>query len=270
MKRNYGLFFLLIFLETVVIVYLGQGIVLGARLSNAKEQFFSMELKESYLDGLSAQYGYGSREFFHVLTRDMMKNGFHSPDHYAALFSPLAYGEDCMLSMYGRKESILKYYETILGDLKCFPVLKDSTGAAVVNFDNSWGAGRNYKGERKHEGTDIISSNNERGYFQIVSMSDGVVEKMGWLELGGYRIGIRTPKGAYIYYAHMCEYAPELKIGSVVKAGQVLGTMGDSGYSKVEGTTGNFDVHLHLGIYFNIGEKEYSVNPYFILKFLTE
>ena len=57
--------------------------------------------------------------------------------------------------------------------------------------------------------------------------------------------------------------------GVPVKAGQLLGYMGDTGYSAVEGTTGNFDVHLHVGIYLNAGtSEEVSVNPYWILKYL--
>lgn len=267
MRRNI-IWFILLFAQIVFVVYLGQGVVIGAKLSRACDDFRALEMNESYLDGLTAQYGYGSREFFNVLTRDMMENSFHSPKHYTDRFSILAFNEDCMLNMYGRKESIMQDYMTLLGDLKYFPVMEDSAKSAVATFDNSWQSGRTYGGERKHEGTDIIASNNKRGYFNIVSMSDGVVENIGWLELGGYRIGIRTPGGAYIYYAHMCEYAPGLIKGSKVKAGQVLGTMGDTGYSKVEGTTGNFDVHLHLGIYMTKDGKEFSVNPYYILKYL--
>ena len=49
-------------------------------------------------------------------------------------------------------------------------------------------------------------------------------------------------------------------------AGQLLGFMGDSGYGE-EGTTGMFDVHLHVGIYFYDTEgREISMNPYFFLQ----
>ena len=45
--------------------------------------------------------------------------------------------------------------------------------------------------------------------------------------------------------------------------------MGDTGYSKVEGTVGNFDVHLHLGIYLQTEHfEELSVNPYWILRYI--
>lgn len=46
-----------------------------------------------------------------------------------------------------------------------------------------------------------------------------------------------------------------------MKAGDLLGYMGDTGYSTVEGTTGNFPVHLHLGIYLYPGGREISVVP---------
>ena len=55
-----------------------------------------------------------------------------------------------------------------------------------------------------------------------------------------------------------------------MKAGDLLGFMGDTGYSKVEGTTGNFPVHLHLGIIINYEGEEISVNPYPALKYVED
>ena len=61
-----------------------------------------------------------------------------------------------------------------------------------------------------------------------------------------------------------------MEVGDTVKAGDLLGYMGDTGYSKEEGTTGNFPVHLHVGIYLYLDGEEISVNPYPALKFLEE
>ncbi len=157
-------------------------------------------------------------------------------------------------------------YHSVLNDIRTFPVAKDSTGNEKVFFEDSFGSERTYGGEREHEGCDIMAGNNTRDYFTVVSMTDGVIEKMGWLELGGYRIGIRSPSGGYYYYAHLSSYAEGLKEGDTIKAGTKLGMMGDSGYGE-EGTTGKFDVHLHLGIYY--GEDEVSFNPYYILNLLN-
>jgi murein DD-endopeptidase MepM/ murein hydrolase activator NlpD len=161
-------------------------------------------------------------------------------------------------------------YNAIWGDIEYFPVPdSQEKSTASVSYENSWMFERNYGGKRGHEGTDIMAGINQRGMYPIVSMTDGVVEKIGWLEQGGYRIGIRSPHGGYFYYAHMSEYAQEYKEGDTVKAGQLLGFMGDTGYSKTEGTVGKFPVHLHLGIYISTqNHTELSVNPYWILKYL--
>ena len=140
-----------------------------------------------------------------------------------------------------------------------------------VVFENSWMQSRTFGGDRGHEGTDIMASENVRGIYPVYSMTDGVVENIGWLRLGGYRIGIRSPSGAYFYYAHLAEYAKDFQIGETVSAGTFLGFMGDTGYSDVEGTTGNFAVHLHMGIYLNDKDgTEFSVNSYPMLSYLWE
>lgn len=136
----------------------------------------------------------------------------------------------------------------IRGELEYFPIAGDQSGGLSFDFVDSWQADRSFGGDRHHEGCDIITSENERGIYPVVSMTDGVIEQMGWLKLGGYRIGVRSPGGNYYYYAHMESYAEDLREGSEVIAGQFLGFVGDSGYGE-EGTTGQFVVHLHLGIY---------------------
>lgn len=159
------------------------------------------------------------------------------------------------------------YYKAIFSDIVYFPIPYMGKDAEKVSYEDSWFAPRSYGGKRKHEGTDIMAGNNLRGYFPVVSITDGIVEKKGWLEQGGYRIGIRAKSGGYFYYAHLDSYAPDLEVGDTVMAGQLLGFMGDSGYGK-EGTRGKFDVHLHVGIYIPSTSIEISVNPYWILRIL--
>ncbi len=161
----------------------------------------------------------------------------------------------------------LNICQSVWDDLVYFPVAASSE--ISVSFEDSWMYDRTYKEDRGHEGTDIMPDKNERGVLPVVSMTDGVVEKKGWLELGGYRIGIRAPHGAYFYYAHLDSYS-DLETGDEVKAGDVLGFMGDTGYGTDEGTMGKFPVHLHVGIYISSAGKEISVNPYPALKYTEE
>ena len=102
-------------------------------------------------------------------------------------------------------------------------------------------------------------------------MTDGMVEQMGWLKLGGWRIGVRSDSGIYYYYAHLDSYADGIVKGSRVRAGDVLGFMGSTGYSTVEGTSGKFAVHLHVGIYVSTAtQEELSVNPYYLMRYLEK
>ena len=163
----------------------------------------------------------------------------------------------------------LKTMQAIWDDVKYFPIAESTNDPKLtVSYTNSWMGERNYGGKRGHEGCDIMANKNERGLYPVLSMTDGVVEKKGWLEKGGYRIGIKAPGGAYFYYAHLDSYA-ELNVGDEVKAGDVLGFMGDSGYGP-EGTVGQFAVHLHLGIYIYPNDIETSVNPYWVLRYIEK
>ena len=148
-----------------------------------------------------------------------------------------------------------------------FPVPKSDVDKSLkVSFADTWLMERNYGGKRVHEGTDIMASENKRGVYPVVSVSDGIVKNKGWLEKGGWRIGIISDSGTYYYYAHLDSYS-NLKTGDRVKAGELLGYMGDSGYGE-KGTVGQFPVHLHFGIYLYEEGKEISVNPYEVLLFL--
>lgn len=167
-------------------------------------------------------------------------------------------------SFHNRKESYHRFFkeqlEAATEEIRCFPVEKSYI--QDISYVDSWYGERTFGGERQHEGTDIMSLSNVSGEIPVVSMTDGTVKNMGWLKLGGWRIGIESESGIYYYYAHLNSYAGSLKKGDTVYAGELLGFMGDSGYGE-EGTTGMFDVHLHVGIYFyDASGRETSMNPY--------
>lgn len=150
-------------------------------------------------------------------------------------------------------------------DVEFFPIAYIRPSDQIY-FEDTFGNARTYGGDRIHEGTDLMTDDNIRGAYPVVSVCDGTVTHMGWLELGGYRIGIRSSEGVYYYYAHLYRYDTLLTEGSTVHAGQILGYAGDSGYGQ-EGTTGQFDVHLHFGIYLtDENGTEIAINPYPLLK----
>lgn len=165
-------------------------------------------------------------------------------------------------------EALKESNEAIWSDLQYFPVaVSTQNDKMTVNYGDSWKFERTFGGKRYHEGCDIMADVNVRGIYPVVSITDGVVENKGWLPKGGYRLGIRGEHGGYFYYAHLESYA-DVDEGDYVKAGQLLGFMGDSGYGE-EGTVGKFAVHLHVGIYIRTqNNEELSINPYPVLKYL--
>ena len=84
-------------------------------------------------------------------------------------------------------DEMVSAFQAVFSDLKCFPVqdFTDETGTYTVSYENCWMDPRSYGGKRSHEGTDLMAEKNERGLYPIVSATDGVVEKIGWLPQGG-------------------------------------------------------------------------------------
>lgn len=161
--------------------------------------------------------------------------------------------------------------QIIRQELLFFPVARSQDDSFPwVSYVDSWAFARTYGGDRKHEGCDVMAGTNQRGIYPVVSMTDGVLEQIGWLRLGGWRIGIRASSGTYYYYAHLESYAEDLREGMQITAGTLLGFMGDSGYGST-GTVGQFAVHLHVGIYKqNADQKDIAIDPYPYLKNLEK
>ena len=181
-------------------------------------------------------------------------------------------GESAELPAAEQAREYDELYENVWKDLVYFPIPESSEDEkAEVSFENSWMFERTYGGSYGHEGTDLMPSVDRSGYYPVLSMTDGVVENIGWLEKGGWRIGIRSVHDVYFYYAHLSSYAEDFQKGDVISAGQLLGYMGDTGYGKEEGTSGQFPVHLHVGIYVRTEEiPELAVNPYWFLRYLEQ
>ena len=121
------------------------------------------------------------------------------------------------------------------------------------SYEDGFGDGRDFGGARSHEGVDIIVDEGT----PVLSACNGTITKMGWLTLGGWRIGVEDAFGVYHYYAHLSAYAEGLEIGDTVRAGDVLGFVGSTGYGPV-GTSDRMIPHLHFGVYVN----DVAVNPY--------
>ena len=157
--------------------------------------------------------------------------------------------------------------------LKAFhPIAK---GFPYSDYDD-FGAVRTYGYRRNHLGHDMMGQVGT----PIVCVESGYVEALGWNQYGGWRIGIRSfDKKRYYYYAHLRQgfpYQPELKEGSVVLSGDVIGYMGHTGYSTKEDVNHIDEIHLHFGmqLIFDESQKEGDnqiwIDCYQIVRFLYQ
>lgn len=161
-------------------------------------------------------------------------------------------------------------YETHYGLKAYSPIAK---GFPYGDYDD-FGTSRSYGYSRPHLGHDMMGQIGT----PIIATESGYVECMGWNQYGGWRLGIRSfDKKRYYYYAHLRQnfpYQENLKEGSIVTAGDVIGYMGHTGYSSKENTNNIDEVHLHFGIQLIFdesqkdGNSEIWINPYNLIRFL--
>lgn len=155
--------------------------------------------------------------------------------------------------------------------LKAFhPIAK---GFPYTDYDD-FGASRTYGYRRNHLGHDMLGQVGT----PIIAVESGYVEALGWNQYGGWRIGIRSfDKKRYYYYAHLRQgfpYQKDLKEGSVVLAGDVIGYMGHTGYSAKEDVNNIDQTHLHFGMQLIFdesqkdGDNQIWIDCYQIVRFL--
>jgi murein DD-endopeptidase MepM/ murein hydrolase activator NlpD len=129
-----------------------------------------------------------------------------------------------------------------------FPIER-SGWYSVINFSHDWHAPRmrlidgTWELAGRHEGNDIFA---EPG-TPVLAMLGGTIERTGWTFYSGWRVGIRGTDGRYWFYAHLRD-APSVIEGQSVRAGEVIGVVGNTGYGNRPGHAHEFTYHLHLGI----------------------
>lgn len=128
------------------------------------------------------------------------------------------------------------------------------------NDYDDFGTGRSYGYKRKHLGHDLMGQVGT----PVIAVETGTVEKMGWNQYGGWRIGIRSLDGKrYYYYAHLRKNFPyrlDLKEGDTVEYGDVIGYLGRTGYSATENTNNIQQAHLHFGLQLIFDESQIEGN----------
>ena len=122
-----------------------------------------------------------------------------------------------------------------------FPVYGQS------EFIDTYGAYRPDVSGNFHHGDDIFGQLGQ----PLLAVANGTLFSVGWNRVGGNRIWLRDAQGNEFYYAHLSAFSSLAVNGEHVKAGEVIGFMGDTGDAEGTPTHLHFEIHpvslLYLG-----------------------
>jgi murein DD-endopeptidase MepM/ murein hydrolase activator NlpD len=112
-----------------------------------------------------------------------------------------------------------------------FPVYGDARVA------DDFGAPRAKTG--KHQGNDIFAAFGS----PVLAVADGTLNRVGTLPISGNRLWLKTERGDSFFYAHLSAFGPEAVSGRAVKAGTLLGFVGNTGDAEPTPPHVHFEVH---------------------------
>jgi Peptidase family M23 len=111
-----------------------------------------------------------------------------------------------------------------------FPVL------GAYTYTNDWLAPRI---GHLHQGIDIFAAMGTR----LVAVQDGTVDTLNDGGLGGISLHVTNERGDYFYYAHLSGYALGVQEGMPVRAGDVIGYVGNTGDAVTTPPHLHFEIH---------------------------
>ncbi|MFL5921950.1 MAG: choice-of-anchor P family protein [Gaiellaceae bacterium] len=121
-------------------------------------------------------------------------------------------------------------------------------------FGDTYGAFRGDVAGNWHHGDDVFAPLGA----PILACADGTVFSVGWNDVGGNRLWLRDEQGNEFYYAHLSAFTPLARNGHNVKAGEVLGFVGNTGDAQGTPTHLHFEVHPYSLLFMGY---DGAVNP---------
>jgi murein DD-endopeptidase MepM/ murein hydrolase activator NlpD len=125
-----------------------------------------------------------------------------------------------------------------------FPVYGDVRCADDFGAERQIGA---------HQGNDCFAAFGS----PVLAVADGTLNRVGTLPISGNRLWLKTERGDSFFYAHLSAFGPEAVSGRKVKAGTLLGFVGNTGDAEPTPPHVHFEIHP--------GDKD-AIDPYEVLK----
>lgn len=104
-----------------------------------------------------------------------------------------------------------------------------------------------------HQGNDCFAAFGS----PVLAVADGTLNRVGTLPISGNRLWLKTDRGDAFFYAHLSAFAPDAVSGRKVKAGTLLGFVGNTGDAEPTPPHVHFEIHP--------GDKD-AIDPHEILR----
>jgi len=111
--------------------------------------------------------------------------------------------------------------------------------AGPSDFVDTYGALRADIKSHWHHGDDIFAALGT----PVVAVAAGTVNRREWGDIGGWGLWVRDRLGNEFYYAHLSGYAPAIVHSGVVRAGEVIGFVGNTGDAITSSPHLHFEIH---------------------------
>jgi len=126
----------------------------------------------------------------------------------------------------------------------------------TASFSNTFNAPRGAYVGGWHHGEDIFAPLGA----PVLAVANGIVYSVGWNDVGGLRLWLQDTAGNEFYYAHLSAFSPLAVNGASVRAGDVLGFIGNTG--DAQGTPYHVHFEIHPVSLLYLGYDGGAVAPY--------
>jgi murein DD-endopeptidase MepM/ murein hydrolase activator NlpD len=127
-----------------------------------------------------------------------------------------------------------------------------------ASFTNSFNAPRATTGW--HHGEDIFAPLGA----PVLAVANGIVYSVGWNKVGGLRFWLQDLAGNEFYYAHLSAFSPLAINGAQVRAGDVIGFVGNTGDAEHTPYHLHFEIHPVSLLYKGYDGSAVPPHPYLI------
>ena len=176
-----------------------------------------------------------------------------------------------------RRADILRYediFRNILAEMRFFPIPLgfDNELAPSYMYGDSFGTRNLTLANPRAGGTNIYDRENVPGRVPIVAVASGTIIRAGWTNNFGYRIEIHGERGTVFTYSHLYAIAEGISVGEAIVAGEILGSIGNTGFAGLQHARGQAPAHLRFTIapQTRLTMDTFYINPYPFLKLLEE